>query len=255
MTQKPGDPEGRTTDLFFQLASLDRKRILTELQKETLHLNEVAKRVDMTATEALRQLQRMTEACLLEKTGDGKYRLTPYAKLVLETSSPLGFISRFREYFLERDTSLLPCEYRGRLGELSGSKLIPTTMETLNMVTRMLKNARQKIDGTVEIGFELHQQIMCQRLAEGVEVRWLMQESFSDAARSMFRSADKHPEIRVIPRIFGHVYLTDRAAAFCLRRTDGAMDYSAFFGEDASFLKWAGDLFAHEWQNAKPWYP
>ena len=79
-------------ELFFQLASPDRKRILSELQKEDLHLNEMAKRLGMTATETLRQLQRMTEAHLLEKMPNGSYRLTPYAKIVLDVSAPLELI-------------------------------------------------------------------------------------------------------------------------------------------------------------------
>jgi len=69
-------------------------RILSELQKENLHLNQVAKRVDMTASETLRQLQRLTEARLLDKMPDGSYRLTSYGILVLDISSPLVFISR-----------------------------------------------------------------------------------------------------------------------------------------------------------------
>jgi len=32
------------------------------------------------------------------------------------------------------------------------------------------------------------------------------------------------------------------------------MSYSPFYGEDASFLKWTEDLFAHEWEKAKPWH-
>jgi len=51
--QEQAGPEDTVADLFFQLASLDRKRILSELQKEDLHLNELAKRFDLTATEVL----------------------------------------------------------------------------------------------------------------------------------------------------------------------------------------------------------
>jgi len=209
----------------------------------------------MTATETLRQLQRMVEASFLEKLPDGSYRLTSYASLVLESASPLDFISRFREYFLERDASLLPRELRARLGELSGGTLIPTTMDTLNKVTSVLNGAQSKIDGTVEVGFQLHQQIMRQRLAEGIKVRWLVQESYLDTAKSMLHSEAHRPEIRWIPQLFGHVYVTDKAAAFCLRRTDGSTDYSAFYGEDPGFLGWANDLFAAVWEKAKPWYP
>jgi predicted transcriptional regulator len=251
--EKSVQPEERAAELFFLLAGVDRRRILSVLQKENLKLNETAKRLEMTATETLRQLQRLTEGGLLEKTPDGKYRLTSYAKLVLDTSSPLEFISKFREFFLVHDASLLPAEYRARLGELSEAKLIATTTETFNNTTEMIKNARERIEATVEVGFEVHLDMMKQRLEEGVKVRWLTQESFLTKARQNLLSEKQLPEIRSTPRLCGHIYVTDKTAAITLRRNDGTMSLSSLYGEDSSFLKWAADLFTYEWQKAKPW--
>jgi predicted transcriptional regulator len=248
-------PDEKPTELFFLLASTDRRRILSELQKENLKLNETAKRLDMTATEALRQLQRLTEGGLLEKIPDGKYRLTSYGKLALDSSSSLDFIAKFREFFLAHDASLLPNEYRARLGELSECQLASTTTETFNNTTGMIKNAQEKVDATIEVGFELHLQMMMQRLREGVKVRWLMQDSFLTKAKPMLRSEKLIPEMRLTPRLKGHIYVTDKAAAVTLRRNDGTMSLSSFFSENASFMKWASDLFTYEWQNAKPWIP
>lgn len=247
-------PDERAVELSFQLASADRRRILSELRKENLHLNELAKRLGTTATETLRQLQRLTEARLLEKMPDGRYRLSSYAKLVLATSTPLDFISKFREFFLEHDASLLPFEFTARFGELSGCRLITTTIETMNWLTGMLKGAEKKIDAVV-VGMDLIVDLEVMRLKEGVKVRWLMHESFLPKAKSILNSAERHPEMRWTPSVFGHVAVTDKAAIFTIRRNDGTMSYEAFVGEDTSFLKWAGDLFAHEWDKAKPWYP
>jgi len=253
--QKPAQTEERATELFFQLASIDRKRILSELQGESLHLNEVAKRLGMTATETLRQLQRMTEARLLEKTPEGRYKLTPYARIVLDFSGSLDFISQYREFFMTHDAMLLPAEYRARLSELSGGVLIPQTMDTMNKVTEMLRGTHDKIEATIELGFEVHLEIMKQRIADGVKVKWLIQESFLPKARDLLRAVKKLPEMRHIPRIVGHIYMTDHAASIALRLNDGMMDYASFHGEDPPFLRWAGDLFTHEWEKAKPWYP
>jgi predicted transcriptional regulator len=234
---------------------MDRRRMLSVLEKENLKLNEIAKRFDMTATETLRQLQKMTEASLIEKMPDGKYRTTTYARLILYTSSRIDFISQFRGYFLEHDASTLPSEYRERLGELSGCKLSTNAIETMNHVTDMLRQAQESIDATIELGFQLHLELMKQRIFEGVKVRWLMQESSLAAVKSIFHSKDQLPEMRSIPRILGHIYLTDKAGAITLRRTDGNMSYSAFIGADPPFLKWASDLYADEWKKAKPWFP
>jgi DNA-binding transcriptional ArsR family regulator len=45
--------------LLFELASESRLAILRELQKENLKMQEIARRLDVTATEAFRQLQRL----------------------------------------------------------------------------------------------------------------------------------------------------------------------------------------------------
>ena len=200
-------------------------------------------------------MQRLTEAGLLEKTPDGKYRGTSYAKLVLDTSAPLDFIAKFRDFFLAHDASHLPDEYRARLGEISNVKLMGTTTETFNNTTEMVKNASERIDATVEVGFEVHLQMMRQRLQEGVKVRWLLQERFLTKAKATFRSEKHLPEMRTTPRLNGHIYVTDKTAAITLRRNYGTMSLSSLFGEDPSFLKWASDLFAYEWQKAKDWSP
>lgn len=248
------EPEEQTVSLFFQLASLDRTRILFELQGQDLHLAELAKRVDLTATEVLRQLHRMTEARLLERLPDGKYRLTPYAKLVLEFSSPMGFICKYRDYFLDHNAFLLPPEFRARLAELSGATLATTTVETMNNVEEMFRGASTKIDASV-LGVEFLLDIARERLEDGLKVRWLLDESFLPKASQMLRSAKKLPEMRHAQRIIGHVNVTDKAAMLTLRHNDGSMSYYSFIGEDPTFVKWADELFEFEWEKAKPWYP
>jgi len=94
-----------------------------------------------------------------------------------------------------------------------------------------------------------------QRLEEGLSVRWLIDESFVPKARVMLRSAKKLPEMRHIQRIIGHVNVTDKAAMLTMRRNDGNMSYFSFVGKDPTFVRWASELFAYEWQQGKPWYP
>ena len=249
------EPEDREVELFFQLASADRRRILLELRNNNLHLNEVAKRLGISATETLRQLQRMTDAQLLDKMPDGQYRLTQYAKLVLDTSAPMSFVSKNREYYLNHDAFLLPREFRARLDELSGGVFLPTAVDTFNTVTGMLQSAREKIDGTIEVGFATQLEIMKQRISDGVKVRWLMQESYLPKAKEVLRSVKKFPEMRYTPWLWGHLYQNDNAADVQLRQNDGTQDYLSFHGKDPQFLRWANDFFEYEWNKAKPWYP
>jgi predicted transcriptional regulator len=244
----------RAPELFLQLASTDRMNIISVLEKENLKLNEISKRLDLTATETLRQLHRMTEACLLTKSSAGNYHVTPYAKLVLSVSSPLDFIARHREYFLVHDAFLLPAAFRARLDELSGCKLIPETIDTINQVTKMFREAKERVD-TVILGTEALIEVLRQNAQTGVSVRWLMHEGFQSRAPSVLRTWSTLPEIRSTSAVPGHIIVTDKAAMLTLRNIEGEMTYDSFYGEDAAFLKWAGELFDHEWERAKPWSP
>jgi len=252
-----GKPEAEEAgpELFFLLASVDRKRIISEIQKESLHMNELAKRLGMTSTEALRQLQRMTVASLLEKRPDGRYILTPYAEIVLDAAASLDFITRYKDFFMRHDAKSLPVEFRARLAELSNTELIPQTIEGVNLAAQMFRGAKDRMDCTLEQGSKLHLEIVKQRIADGVKFRWLMQESFLPKARDLLQSVKKFPEMRVTPRLCEHVYIIENEAGVSLRLNTGPFDYTAFHGRDPQFLKWANDLFAHDWERAKPWYP
>lgn len=51
------DADSGLEKLFFELASESRLGILRQLQKENLKMQEIARRLDITATEAFRQLE------------------------------------------------------------------------------------------------------------------------------------------------------------------------------------------------------
>lgn len=244
-----------TDRLFYELASESRLGILRALQAKNAKMQEIARKLDLTDTEAFRQLQRLSEAQLVQKQPDGTYRLTAYAKLILDTASPLDFIFRYKEYFLDHDASLLPVEFRARLAELSGGVMLPTAIDTFNTNTEMMRSAREKIDATIEVGLANQLELMKQRISEGLKVRWLLQESYLPKAREVLSSAKKFPEMRYTPLLWGHLYQTENGANLQLRQNDGTQDYVSFHGKDQSFLQWASDFFTYEWEKAKPWHP
>src|SRR3989304_5882919 len=129
--------------LFFELASESRLGILRELQKENLKMPEIARRLDVTATEAFRQLQRLSEALLVQKQPDGAFAITQYGKLVLQLSSSLEFISKYKDYFSTHDVMRLPIQFVNRLGELSHVNLCTDTIETLNKAEQAFIEAEQ----------------------------------------------------------------------------------------------------------------
>ncbi len=95
--------ESGLAKLFFELASESRLCILRELQKENLKMQEIARRLDVTPTEAFRQLERLSAGSLVQRQPDGTFALAEYGKLVLQISTSLDFISKHKEYFSTHD--------------------------------------------------------------------------------------------------------------------------------------------------------
>ena len=243
--------EDRLSDIHSQLSNADRRRIIEELQTQDLKLNEVAKKLDITPTEAFRQLQRLMDASLLEKTSEGKYRATTYSKLILESSAAMDFLSMHREYFLDHDTSLIPPQFRVRFGELSKTVLHTEMVPNINTATEVLRSAGKRIDVMADQGLEQHGQILRQRSLEGLKVRILMHGSRPKSSKGELVVVGSM-ETRYIPQVCAIIIMTEKIIGIALPKLDGKMDYQVFAGNDPASMKWAGDLFEDQWSKGRP---
>jgi len=237
--------------LFFELASESRLGILRELQIENFKMQEIARRLDVTATEAFRQLQRLSEALLVQKQPEGTFAITQYGKLVLQLSSSLEFVSKHKDYFSTHDIMRLPCQFVNRIGELSQTNLIMDTMESINKGTQMFIEAEQYAWGLVEHGRgpELMGPIMNERIRKGVKVKMLIPESFLSTAIPPVKVPNC--EVRGLSDIPAIMAVTEKEAAVFFSLVGGRTDYAGFYGKDPIFLNWVKDLFLYYWDKGK----
>ncbi len=234
--------------LFFELASDSRLSILNELQRESLKMQEIARRLDVTATEAFRQLERLSAASLVARQPEGTFTITPYGKLVLQLSSPLNFLLKHREYFSTHDALTLPYQFINRLGELDAATFIADTMESLNRAQRLFIEMQQFGWGLAEgVVPELMGPVMDQQVSKGIKLRFLIPESKLPPSAPNIANM----EIRGLPEIPIVIALSEKEAMICLRLNGGKMDYSAFYGIDPVFMGWVKDLFLYYWEKGK----
>jgi len=137
--------DGSLEELFFELASKNRMTILHELQGKSLRMQELARRLEVTPTEAFRQLERLTAASLVHRQPDGKFALAEYGKLVLQVSSSFEFISKHKDYFSTHALTKLPAQFLGRLGELSRAEFEADTIRSINKGAEAFTRAKQYI--------------------------------------------------------------------------------------------------------------
>ncbi len=254
MSKSP-EAADRPGELHFQLSNADRRMILEEAVRGNLKLNETARKLDITPTETLRHLQRLTEGGLLARLPDGRYGATVYARFVLDSCASLDFASRYREFFTDHDASRLPPEFRNRLGELSGGVLFTDYSSSLNKSIEALRDAKERIDVLMDVRLAFQGEIIQRRVREGVKLRVLAKEALIPEFKALPRSSLLGGEFRVLREICAVIMMSEKEAGVTLPRADGKFDQVGFYGNDEAFLKWTGDLFRDQWEKAKPWYP
>ena len=241
-----GNDEG-IVKIFFELASENRLGIMKELLTSQLKTQEIARKQDVTPTEAVRQLQRLSNAGLVQRQPDSTYVTSQYGKLVLQFSSSIDFISRHRKYFSSHDILRLPIQFINRIGEISQANLIMDTIENLNTGQRIMIEAKEYAWGIAEGHIpELMGPIMDEKIQEGFHMKMLVPES-------MITSDELPPnvEIRGLPEMPLGIALTESAAVVTFRFIEGQLDYAGFSGTDPLFLSWARDLFLYYWDKGK----
>ena len=237
--------------LFLELASESRLDILRELQTKGLKMRELARRLDLTATEAFRQLKRLTEASLVQRQPEGSYTIAPYGKLVLQLSSSLEFVFKHREYFSTHDLSRLPYAFVNRIGELSQAKLSMETMENISKGEQMIGQAEQYMWAMVEgPSNELMTPTVAEQSRRGVKYRFLVPERLLPAGSGPPGTAQDF-EARGLSDIPAIIALTEKEAGVFFRFIGGRADYAGFLAKDPSSLNWTKDLFLYYWDKGK----
>jgi predicted transcriptional regulator len=237
--------------LFFELASESRFCILRELKKENLKMQEIARRIDVTATEAFRQLERLSTAALVQKQPDGTFALAEYGKLVLQISTSLDFIAKHKEYFSTHDLMRLPGQFVNRLGELAGAAFEMDTIKNLNFGAQAFAEAKQYAWGIAEGTIPEHMiPIMNKRVEQGLHVKALIPEERLPTGTHMTETP-KNVEFNGLSELPAIVAITEKEAGVCFMQLGGRMDYAGFFGTDPVFHNWVKDLFMYYWEKAK----
>lgn len=238
--------------LFFELASGSRLGILRELSAKNLKMQEAARELDLTATDAFRQLQRLSEAMLIRKQPDGAYAITPYGRLVLKSSSSLEFLEKHKEYFLTHDLLSLPAPFVNRIGELAGASLSMDAMANINKAEQIARDARQFFwGGGMEQPMKSVGSFADEHASRGVKFRFLFPEKYLSGStdRAMQES---NIECKGLSDIPVNLVVNEREAGISFRLTGGQADYIGFLGADPAFLNWARDLFLYFWEKGTP---
>jgi len=240
------DDEEGIERLFFELASDSRLSILKEISRQKGKMREISRKLNLSTTDTFRQLQRLSDALLIQKQNDGSYEVTQYGVFVLRFAKVLEFLFRHRKFLSEHDFSRLPNQFLDRIGDLSKAEFSPDTMASINVVQRIIREAEQYVwTGAVEQPLSIRP-ILVESIPRGVKYMFLFPKRYI-AATLTFPGMERAVEWRAIEDIPANFVISEKEAgvSFCLH--DGKTDYAGFFGKDPVFMNWVKDVFQYYW--------
>jgi predicted transcriptional regulator len=247
--------------LLFELSGETRLEILHALETAPMTFTKIADQMEITSSEASRQIERLSGMNLIEKLSDGSYAITPLGRLMLSFLPGIDFVYKNSDFFLTHDTAAIPRELVMRFGDLSGARFISGTIEAMNFMQERLRNVERYHCGMVDGLMDSIVPMVAERARSGIIFRAILPETYRAKVSAIVDEygtldADMPPhaiEIRTLPTIPICGAVTDRGCGFKLPFTDGSMDHSTMVvGDDPRFCRWCRDLYAHYWARASP---
>jgi predicted transcriptional regulator len=232
--------------LFFELASESRLSILREINGKKGKMREIARKLDLSTTDAFRQLQRLSDALLVEKQTDGNYEITQYGTLVLKLSDSLELLFKHKAFFSSHNFKTIPSQFLDRIGELSKAEFSPDIMASINVVQRIIKEADQYTWAAASEQPLSIRPILAESIPRGVKYKFLFHKQYIPTD-PIFPGMERSLEWRAMEGIPVNIVISEKEAgiSFCLR--DGRTDYGGFFGKDPIFTNWVKELFQFYW--------
>jgi predicted transcriptional regulator len=241
-------------ELLFELASDDRLRILSEIEKGPLRLSDVSKRLSATVQETSRQLERLVEARLVSKGPESRYETTALGKVALSLLPSFRFVEDERDFVLSHDVSLLPPPFIHRLGELSERRDVNHLDEVLAHSEEVIKGAKKYVwlmaDQSIRQSFP-HEH------PPSVEFRLILPKDISpEEVRHVRGRVGPGLQVAEIDRVPASIAMNETTAAVYFPGLDGRMDLTrGFASEDPEFHGWCKDLYSFCWSRGREGFP
>ena len=247
--------------LLFELATIDRLTILSNIDKKPMKLTQVNKTLHSTVQATFRQLQRLHEADLIKKNSLGQYQITQLGKLALALLPSFNFINNHKGFLQNHDLTFLPEKFILRIGQLSENKHLDGTDLSLSFRGKnILLDAKEYICCiSDEMGYNFsHRSFTERQNSEKIAWKYIFPKSLSKnlientltrgtaiAPLANFKTAFlENPKISIC--------MNEKTAYIAFPDLNGRIEYrSVFVGESPSFHQWCFDYFNCCWNKAE----
>jgi predicted transcriptional regulator len=242
----------KQSKLYSLLSNDNRLQILSILSSNASRFSDIQKTMKISSPELSRQITRLTEGLLIQKSGDA-YTLTQLGRLVEDAAQLTAYLSEAADYLSAHDVSPIPVHLFRTLDSLSGTLILPSAynlLDTLNEKASTVKTRYWDMSddypslllGTVE-----------DLLDKDVEVRILYPRATLDRAQKKVKPGIlDRIQVKTLPAVNVTVVVSDSFALLGLPDTHGKIDREHYlYGESTRFIDWCEAFFLYSWEHAE----
>lgn len=259
--------------IFFELASEQRLSLLSKLNRRqsksngVYNLSTLATELDATMQEVHRNLNRLMDAGLIEKSSAGIFSLTTFGSTIMNQISTFDFLSRNMEYFSTHTLGKrTPTKFIQRIGALNNCELISGLVAVVELWKRHIYDqSTEYICGMLpQIPLDLIEAVI-PKIKElgGIKFSYILpQKALVPRKRDdLLKNSGFHEflkkgivERRMVDTMEVATLVNEKQATimFPTARPNRETDMnSVFFSEDPLFHEWCLDFFRHNWNNSQ----
>lgn len=247
---------GDMYDLFFELSNEGRMAILFKLLEGDMKLSQISKELDLPVQEISRQLSRMDKQELVQKTSEGSYMITPYARQVIRFVPSMEFLSNNAEYLITHSLDGLPTEYLMRIGEVTNSRYEKDVMKMFHRSEQMIQEAEEYI-------WIMSDQILMSSMKytevaveKGLDHKFIgprdiepPKEFYTEAVKRGLIGMEGKAQHKFLDKVTVMITVTEKEAQFLFQSLDGSFDYAGFNTTDPTALEWCKELYQYFWDS------
>lgn len=251
--------------VFIELSNSQRLDILYSLHKQELNLAGLSKQLAVTMQEVHRNLNRLSEAGLVEKKSTGVFCLTTFGNMIIRQIPSIDFLSKNKTYFSKHTLGDMPMKFIQRIGALNDGELIDGWVAVVERVKQMYKQSNEYIYGMLpQVTHDLIETIVPMVREHGIKFKYILPENAQvpEAGMKLLREIDYDEllkkgliERKMNKKISVAVVLNERESIVMFPSPDGETDMNEMFygnyDEDANiFHEWSHDYFFYNWYNS-----
>lgn len=259
----------KLSNLLFELSNEDRLAILKRLERKPAKIAHISKRLNFTVQETSRNISRLSEAHLVERIGDGSFKITEFGKNTLNFLPGLEFLSENVEYFNSHTLSHLPHEFFCRIGDLKNCNSFSDVMFAFYEIEKMMDQAEDFLWITSDQRLFSSTPHIMKALENGAKLRIMMPKDLSlpegwfkrkIMQEYMIVEKKARKEGRVEQRWLDHVDTTIGLSEkingkIFFPTSNNDFDYKGFTVVDEMSQEFCLDLFEFYWNGASTKMP